>query len=405
MQEDILKQRFNSHDRSYISYMSYESKKFYLQTTAKTASSWCNNKFGEPDNVSFEINTLKGYSNDKDLFNKDDSQQSKYIKDWNSLINGKSCKKDFVFLIRNPLEKVVTGFVQDVLLREVNESSPNSLLFQKYLLDLGYSQYEVTSFCNYYDPTFHEQKERGQINRKNFHTFPDVANFGPGDIFLPIFYTMIESLVDHWCNNIPRVINEVNHGHKMSNLIFVLKLLTFPPPNVDISKIHVMDINRQNIGESLNSKYGIKIKPNKMHAREPMFKHMVFTAFKKHLELLSAFLSTELTIYSEIINKLYPPENYIKGKKLPVGVFNAEDFLINDNMKNYHPEYLAMRPIDQNVLRQQFLAKTVDVESEISQVIQNIKNGENGSIESILRKQAEEDASITSSQFLVDNLF
>ena len=250
MQEDTLKQRFNSHDRSYMSYMIFESKKFYLQTTAKTASSWCNNKFGDPNNISFKINTLKGYSGATE---KDDSEQTKYVKDWNSLMNGKSCKKDFVFLIRNPLEKVATGFIQDVLLSEINESSPKSLLFQKYLLDLGYSQYEVTSFCNHYNPLFHTQRDRG----KNFQTFPDVANFGPDNIYLPIFYTMIESLVDHWCINIPRVINEVNQGHKMSNLLLVLKLLTFPPPNVDISKIHIMDINRQNIGESLNMKYGM----------------------------------------------------------------------------------------------------------------------------------------------------
>lgn len=105
MQEDTLKQRFNSHDRSYMSYMIFESKKFYLQTTAKTASSWCNNKFGDPNNISFKINTLKGYSGATE---KDDSEQTKYVKDWNSLMNGKSCKKDFVFLIRNPLEKVAT---------------------------------------------------------------------------------------------------------------------------------------------------------------------------------------------------------------------------------------------------------------------------------------------------------
>ena len=396
MQEDTIKQRFNHHDRSYMTYMIFESKKFYLQTTAKTASSWCNNKFGEPNNITFKINTLKGYP---DAIEKDDSEQTKYVKDWNSLMNGKSCKKDFVFLIRNPLEKVVTGFIQDVLLSEINESSPKSLLFQKYLLDLGYSQYEVTSFCNYYNPLFHTH--RG----KNFQTFPDVANFGPDNIYLPIFYTMIESLVDHWCTNIPRVINEVNQGHKMSNLLLVLKLLTFPPPNVDISKIHVMDINRQNIGESLNMKYGMKIKTGKMHAREPMFKHMVFGAFKKHIELLSAFLSTELTIYSEIINKLYPSENYIKGKKLPVGVFNTEDYCINDNIPLQFKHDLADGPIDQHTLTEQFKAKTVKTEKEISQVIQNIKNTENGSIESILRKQAEEDASITSSQLLVDNLF
>ena len=396
MQEDTIKQRFNSHDRSYMPYMIYESNKFYLQTTAKTASSWCNNKFGEPNNITFKINTLKGYP---DAIEKDDSEQTKYVKDWNSLMNGKSCKKDFVFLIRNPLEKVATGFIQDVLLSEINESSPKSLLFQKYLLDLGYSQYEVTSFCNYYNPLFHTH--RG----KNFQTFPDVANFGPDNIYLPIFYTMIESLVDHWCTNIPRVINEVNQGHKMSNLLFVLKLLTFPPPNVDISKIHVMDINRQNIGESLNMKYGMKIETGKMHAREPMFKHMVFGAFKKHIELLSAFLSTELTIYSEIINKLYPSENYIKGKKLPVGVYNTEDYRINDNIPPRFNHDLADGPIDQHTLTEQFKAKTVKTEKEISQVIQNIKNTENGSIESILRKQAEEDASITSSQLLVDNLF
>ena len=149
----------------------------------------------------------------------------------------------------------------------------------------------------------------------------------------------------------------------------------------------------------------MKIETGKMHAREPMFKHMVFGAFKKHIELLSAFLSTELTIYSEIINKLYPSENYIKGKKLPVGVYNTEDYRINDNIPPRFNHDLADGPIDQHILTEQFKAKTAKTEEEISQVIQNIKNTENGSIESILRKQAEEDASITSSQLLVDNLF
>ena len=407
---DIIKQRFNTHDRSQMSYMSYESKKFYLQTTAKTASSWSNMRIDDtPVNLSFKINTLKAYTEAAEIGEGEESdygkQQKKTIKDWNSLMNGKSCKKDFVFFIRNPLEKVATGFVQDVLLKEINEDSVNSLLFQKYLLDLGYSKYEVTNFCNFYNPNFHAQNKRGGVNSKNFQNFPDVSNFGTDNIFLPIFYHMIESIVDHWCTDIPRVINEVNQGHKMSNLLFILKILTYPPHNVDISKIHVMDINRQNIGESLNSKYGMKIDTAKAHSREPYFKHMVFAAFKKHLPLLSSFLSTELTIYSEIINKLYPLENYTEEKKLPSGVFNTDEYLVNDNIPQDFKHRINWTPLNQHLIYEQFKVKSVNVESELSKVMHLIKSDGKGSIETVLRENEDNDASSNSSQLLVDNLF
>ena len=149
----------------------------------------------------------------------------------------------------------------------------------------------------------------------------------------------------------------------------------------------------------------MKIDTAKAHSREPYFKHMVFAAFKKHLPLLSSFLSTELTIYSEIINKLYPLENYTEEKKLPSGVFNTDEYLVNDNIPQDFKHRINWTPLNQHLIYEQFKVKSVNVESELSKVMHLIKSDGKGSIETVLRENEDNDASSNSSQLLVDNLF
>ena len=118
----------------------------------------------------------------------------------------------------------------------------------------------------------------------------------------------------------------------------------------------------------------MKINTAKAHSREPYFKHMVFAAFKKHLPLLSSFLSTELAIYSEIINKLYQLENYTEEKKLPSGVFNTDYYLVNDNIPQDFKHRINWTPLNQHLIYEQFKYKSVNVESELSKVIHLIKS-------------------------------
>ena len=384
-------------DRTYIHLVSFQHPKFFINTTPKTASSWCHERFERDENSAGGDNGLMVNINDFSLeYDYDNDPHSKTAiernKMWESLVLGKSCKKDFIFLIRNPLEKVVTGFVQDVLNYNLNEKCTKTIVFKNYISSLGYSEYEVDSFLDYYDPRTHDQR------------FPNVNKFGPDNIFLPMFYHVLETIIDNWFSDVPRVIREVNEGHMSNNLIFILKLLNFPPHKFDSSKIRIMDINRQDIGATLNGLYGTKINTKKMHARDPVFKHLVYLAFYKHINLLSSFLNTELVMYSEIINKLYPCGMY-NGKNLPMGVFSAEEYVKNEHMPPRMQDLIKEQGTSTQSLIQMFSSKTDNAASMVSKIVNKVNNEGAGKIENILQNQSlEKLSSNASSQYLVDNL-
>jgi hypothetical protein len=390
---------YQSGDRSTMNYDIHDSKKFYINTTAKAASSWCAEKFGESEPLQFHISTMKL----NDQFNDNPSELvSNVLKDWDSLLKGKSCKKDFIFLIRNPLEKLVTGFIQDVLLKELHNDSVSSLLFQEFVIGLGYSKYETEQFCQYYNWQYHAKDREGYVEN-----FPDVDIFGKDDIFLPMYYHIMETMVDHWANDLPRFINQFNTNHKQSNLIFILKLLNFPPEKMDTSKIRIIDLNRQNLGNTLKSLYGIKLDSDKVHARTSKFKHLIYLAFKKHLPLINTVLSTELTIYSEIINKIYPHEMYAsKNKKNMLDyIYSDEEFLNEEEIPLESGNQKFIEPLDYKILQRQFILKTNKIQTKLRQITKSIKDEGDGSLESVLKemeKRKESDnASSLVSQYLV----
>jgi hypothetical protein len=219
-----------------------------------------------------------------------------------------------------------------------------------------------------------------------------------------MFYHVLETIIDNWFSDIPTVISEINTGHMGNNLIFILKLLNFPPHKFDSSKIRIMDINRQDIGATLNGLYGTKINTKKMHARDPVFKHLVYLAFYKHINLLSSFLNTELVMYSEIINKLYPCGMY-NGKNLPMGVFSAEEYVKNEHMPPRMQDLIKEQGTSTQSLIQMFSSKTNNAASMVSKIVNKVNNEGAGKIENILQNQSlEKLSSNASSQYLVDNL-
>ena len=390
--------RYEPGDRSTMRYSTHDTKKFYINTTAKTASSWCAARFDNPEPTLFHVSNMTI----DETFNETPSESFTLMKkDWNSLVKGKSCKKDFIFLIRNPLEKLVTGFIQDVLLKEIHAHSLSSPIFIQFIRGLGYTEYETEAFCNYYNPQFYNHKDR-----EDYNNFPDVNVFGKDDVFLPMYYDIVETIIDHWANDLPRFINEFNSNHKESNLIFILKLLAFPPNKLDVSKIRVIDINRQNLGDTLKSIYGIKVDSSKVHARTSTFKHLIYLAFTKHIPLINAFLSTELTLYSEIINKLYPCEIYATNKKssLPNYIYPIDKFLSQEEISGKDAAHLFKEPFNFKILQNIFQLKTRVVNSNLTQ-IRNTINSSNGSLETILKKMEKEEESVNASsiasQYLV----
>jgi len=295
---------------------------------------------------------------------------------------------------------MITGYIQDIFLKHWSAESLENPVFLKHIKSIGYNKAEVDAFVKQYvlDP-HHEGQDNG--------IFPNVKNFGDNNEFMPMFYDVVKSIVDYWAEDTTRVINEINYDHKESNLLFILKLLTFPPTEFDLSKIRVIDIDRQNLGETLKTLYGLKnINIKKEHSRELSFKYLVYKAFEEHMPLVYSLLAHEALIYAEIINKLYPKEMYrlndTEHKTIPPYIYTGKDFLNFNQIGENLMYYLKTENFSLSTL-QHFLTNKIQKEMKILNQAQNyiLKNG--GKLRNVLIMDKKKNASIKASKYMVGN--
>jgi len=394
IKREKMEERANTHFQIYI------TDKFYFCCNPKVASSWAFQMFGRGEykglehRDSFDISTMQLNRCNDSVYIKDESVQELY-KDWESLLNGKSCRRDWVFVIRNPIEKMITGYIQDVFLKQTNREALDNPIFLKHIKSIGYNKAEIDAFTHYYEIT--------EDNR-----FPNVKNFGDNNEFMPMYYDIVKSMVDMWAEDTTRVINEINFDHKESNLMFILKLLTFPPNGFDSSKIRVIDIDRQNLGDTLKNLYGLQhIDKSKHHSRELGFKFLVFKAFKEHFPLIYSMLAHEALIYVEIINKLYPHEMYKlninEHKTIPPYVYTAEEFIEFNSIRSDLLYILKKEPFSITRL-QEFIDSRIDNFKDLQNGQRYIlDNG--GRLRNVLLndKRKNKNASSKASKYMVGN--
>lgn len=399
MSSMIKKQKIE--ERSSTHFQIYITDKFYFLCNPKVASSWAYEHFGRGENKgleardSFNIADMtfgRGYKNG------DDELTKEMYNDWEMLLNGKSCKKDWVFVIRNPIEKMITGYIQDIFLKHWPAESLENPVFLRHIKSIGYNKTEIDAFVKQY---IADSTKEGQDNG----TFPNVKNFGENNQFMPMYYDIVKSIVDYWAEDTIRVINEINYDHKESNLFFILKLLAFPPNEFDLSKIRVIDIDRQNLGETLKTLYGLKnINIKKQHSRQLSFKYLVFKAFQEHMPLVYSLLAHEALIYTEIINKLYPKEMYMQNstehKTIPPYVYTAQEFLNFNQVGESLIHYMKTENFSLYTL-QHFLDNKIQTEVKILNQAQNhiLENG--GRLRDVINKNKKKNASIKASKYMV----
>ena len=317
--------------------------KFYLFTQPKIASSWADDRFGDRIMFPVEMNTLYSNRMDIDTWLRHNSQikdpalikkAKAFYKDWISLVEGKSAKKDFIFLIRNPIDKRVAGFIQDVLLYALNDRSLESPFIVKYLVDEGISRNEIQRFKNATD---------GGGQRFPYYT-------GEEGEFLPILRKLVKVSVDDWFANVIPFLGTVNCDHKHLNYFIHYKLLIANNNKVDKSKIKIIDIDRQDIGDTLKTLYDIKIDTSKLHERPYSLKTAVYEAFVPHLNKLMSQTKHECLIYCDLINSVYRSEMYRGDEKKPDYIFSAEEFV----------EKYKLKPKDIDIIKKGIDVKTLD---------------------------------------------
>lgn len=334
--------------------------KFYLFTQPKIASSWSYEQFGDFYRFQIELQTLKISSKSEDDWIKTaitlerqkkgikDAEKKKLIqfyRDWNNLVDGKSSKKEFIFLIRNPIDKKIAGFIQDVLLYSLNHRSFNSPFLIKHWLESGFTRDEIYEY-------------KSECDRKNH--FPGFA--GKNNEFVPLLRKAIRPVVDNWFDSTIIFINEVNDDHKHTNYFLHHKLFASRNNKIDKSKIRLIDIDRQNIGLTFQHQFGMKMDADKFHEREAVLKNLVYEAFLPHMNQLMSQIKHECLIYCDLINYIYPAEMY-ENKNNPSYVYTAPEFVERYNLRPHYKDSVT-GGIEVSTLLEWFVARAEEMNKD-----------------------------------------
>lgn len=282
----------------------YKSKNFYILTLPKIASSWVyelffnNPKFRDVpvdklkniDNNNVNINQLNLLSQ-YDVINVS-HDVIEFSKDWETMVTGNSSNKDFIFLMRDPIDKFITGIMQDVVFQDFKMDAPPILE----ILKTYPNKTELDDFLK-----FHKKKTVMENTDEWWH-IPTVV--WPKYVYDVMFY-IVNNILTKWFSDITNI-SEYRKGHSSLNLFLCYKILF--NSNVDVSKIKILDINTEDIYDFLIETYKIDVNINYKEKSNPsaiIFKDIVKSSMKKYEDLLISVLSIDILLYCDLHNHLY----------------------------------------------------------------------------------------------------
>lgn len=261
----------------------YEYKNFYILTQPKVASSWLHDLY-------FNSNTKKEnlrffYVNQLTLeLIPNDALTDEFVDDWYKLINNETPKKDFIFLMRDPLSKIVTGLMQDVIYSKLLIEVTNINNHQNLSLE------EINKFNNFHS----KQNEFEWWRNTNIELNSDIER---------ILFILVDTLIQKWFKD-PQNIIELRNGHKSTNYFLLYKILK---NNI---KSKIIDIEKENIFDFIQQTYNFNadVVFKKPRNKTPLgIKNITLESIKKNnLHFyLSTYLQTDILIYCDIFNSIY----------------------------------------------------------------------------------------------------
>jgi hypothetical protein len=282
----------------------YKSNNFYILTLPKIASSWTYQLFlNNPNLRDTPIDKLENMDNNNVYINQinltsecDVNNPShdavEFCKDWENMIMEKSSDKDFIFLMRDPIDKFITGIMQDVVFQNFKMNSPHILDILKTYSD----KKELDDFFK-----FHKKKTAIENTNEWWH-IPNVI--WPKYVYDVIFY-IVNNILTKWFSDITNI-SEYRKGHSSLNLFLCYKILF--NSNVDVSKIKILDINTEDIYDFLIETYKIDVNidyKEKFNPTAIVFKDIIKSSMKKYKDLLISVLSIDILLYCDLHNHLY----------------------------------------------------------------------------------------------------
>ena len=292
-------------------YKVFMAENVWILTKEKIASSWLKDVFDyDWITVSFNqetqvvsIDPLHLQQNSSLEENKFNKLSNDFINDWNLLINSSELKKEFIFLIKNPIHKFITGWIQDNIMRKINDGFIDD---EKLRLASHFTDFEIEQFFNYIKNIPKPDNVRNQ--------FPDVTE-------LPIEFKniyeefILPSQYDYFRRDVNDVIYDMTSGHSSQNLYMLWDMLFHNKLNIDISKIQIIDIDIQDLEYTLFKKYNIFINERSTyrHTRGIYLKNKVHNYMINQHNLINSVLSLQLFFWFEIISKVYSKEFHHKS--------------------------------------------------------------------------------------------
>jgi hypothetical protein len=282
----------------------YKSSNFYILTLPKIASSWTYQLFlNNPNLRDTPIDKLENMDNNNVYINQinltsecDVNNPShdavEFCKDWENMIMEKSSDKDFIFLMRDPIDKFITGIMQDVVFQNFKMNSPH-------ILDILKTYSDKTKLDDFFK--FHKKKTAIENTNEWWH-IPNVI--WPKYVYDVMFY-IVNNILTKWFSDITNI-SEYRKGHSSLNLFLCYKILF--NSNVDVSKIKILDINTEDIYDFLIETYKIDVNidyKEKFNPTAIVFKDIIKSSMKKYKDLLISVLSIDILLYCDLHNHLY----------------------------------------------------------------------------------------------------
>lgn len=284
----------------------YKSKKFYVLTLPKIASSWMHELFTQNTSLRDvptdktdlndfnrlminQLNLKVNHEYDGDFVAHDTTE---FSKDWESLLNGNKIEKDFIFLMRNPIDKFIVGVMQDFLFKDFFVDSPIiSDLLTKYE-----NKEELKEFYDFHNKEFSETG-----NAEWWHSPP--IKFST-EVYNVLSY-LIKCILEKWMSDVKNI-PDYRTGHKNTALFLYYKILF--NSNIDKNKIKIIDIDKENIFNYLNEKYDLKLNvefKQKFNLNHPLIKIMAKNCMIEYRDIINEILATDILLYCDLYNHLY----------------------------------------------------------------------------------------------------
>jgi len=282
----------------------YKAKNFYILTIPKVASSWVyqlflnneglrdipKNEIHKNDNNTIGINQLNFNT---DIYKSDETSYDtiKFEEDWNLFLQNKS-EVDFIFLMRDPISKFITGLMQDVILHNFKMDSPHIIEILK--------RYPYIDAFNEFN-----QFNKSKIADGNEEWW-NILDLKWNDSIYNVMYFIVKNIVDKWMGDVDNIVHYRN-GHKNVNLFLYYKLIF--NSKINKNKIKILDIDTENIYDYLVDKYNLDLVHTeskfKFNETASIFKKIIKKSMLKHEELISSMFYLDLLVYCDIHNYLY----------------------------------------------------------------------------------------------------